>query len=360
LREAGADVLFAPSEPQSTHGAVVDALDAREGITAFAWEGMTDEEFDEAQHDLLEEEPDFILDDGCELIAKVHAEHPDVAADVIGGGEQTTAGITRLEAMEEEGILQFPVYGVNDTPMKHFFDNVHGTGSPRSPTSPLRRTPSSPARTSWSVATATAAAASPAKRGDGRPDHRHRSGSQKSPAGPHGRPPRDGHGRGERGGDLFISATGNREVLRDEHFERMQDGAILANLRAFRRGNRPGSPGERRRVHFYPEGGVTQYHMPDGRRLNLLAEGRLVNLTGPFSQGHPAEVMDTTFAMMFVAAYDMLVDGPDLEPGLYNIPDRLDRAVAERETGDAGVSIDDMTESQQAYTEEWEHPDSSF
>jgi len=112
---------------------------------------MTDEEFDEAQHDLLEEEPDFILDDGCELIAKVHAEHPDVAADVIGGGEQTTAGITRLEAMEEEGILQFPVYGVNDTPMKHFFDNVHGTGSPRSPTSPLRRTPSSPARTSWSV-----------------------------------------------------------------------------------------------------------------------------------------------------------------------------------------------------------------
>ncbi len=120
LHEAGAEVIFAPSEPRSTHGDVVEALDARDGITAFAWEGMTDEEFDAAQHDLLEEEPDFILDDGCELIAKVHAEHPDVAADVIGGGEQTTAGITRLEAMEAEGVLAFPVYGVNDTPMKHF------------------------------------------------------------------------------------------------------------------------------------------------------------------------------------------------------------------------------------------------
>ncbi|MFB6173322.1 MAG: adenosylhomocysteinase, partial [Halobacteriales archaeon] len=128
LHAAGAEVLFAPSEPRSTHGDVVEFLDAKDGIEAFAREGMTDEEFDDAQHELLEREPDVILDDGCELIAKVHADHPEVAREVVGGGEQTTAGIRRLEAMDCDGILEFPVYGVNDTPMKHYFDNVHGTG----------------------------------------------------------------------------------------------------------------------------------------------------------------------------------------------------------------------------------------
>jgi adenosylhomocysteinase len=361
LREAGADVLFAPSEPQSTHGAVVDALDAREGITAFAWEGMTDEEFDEAQHDLLEEEPDFILDDGCELIAKVHAEHPDVAADVIGGGEQTTAGITRLEAMEEEGILQFPVYGVNDTPMKHFFDNVHGTGE--SSLTNIAIT------TNAIISGKDVVVCGYGYCGRGIARKARGMGGQTIVTEVDPRKALQAHMDGHRVmdmaeasevGDLFISATGNREVLRDEHFERMQDGAILANSGHFDVEIDLEALENAAESTSTPKEGVTQYHMPDGRRLNLLAEGRLVNLTGPFSQGHPAEVMDTTFAMMFVAAYDMLVDGPDLEPGLYNIPDRLDRAVAERKLETLGVSIDDMTESQQAYTEEWEHPDSSF
>ena len=361
LREAGADVLFAPSEPQSTHGAVVDALDAREGITAFAWEGMTDEEFDEAQHELLEEEPDFILDDGCELIAKVHAEHPDVAADVIGGGEQTTAGITRLEAMEEEGILQFPVYGVNDTPMKHFFDNVHGTGE--SSLTNIAIT------TNAIISGKDVVVCGYGYCGRGIARKARGMGGQTIVTEVDPRKALQAHMDGHRVmdmaeasevGDLFISATGNREVLRDEHFERMQDGAILANSGHFDVEIDLEALENAAESTSTPKEGVTQYHMPDGRRLNLLAEGRLVNLTGPFSQGHPAEVMDTTFAMMFVAAYDMLVDGPDLEPGLYNIPDRLDRAVAERKLETLGVSIDDMTESQQAYTEEWEHPDSSF
>ncbi|SFS12072.1 adenosylhomocysteinase [Halomicrobium zhouii] len=361
LREAGAEVLFAPSEPQSTHGDVVDALDAREGITAFAWEGMTDDEFDAAQHELLEEEPDFILDDGCELIAKVHAEHPDVAAQVIGGGEQTTAGITRLEAMEEEGILQFPVYGVNDTPMKHFFDNVHGTGE-SSLTNIAITTNSIVSGKDVVVCGYGYCGRGIARKARG-------MGGQTIVTEVDPRKALQAHMDGHRVmdmaeasevGDLFISATGNREVMREEHFEKMQDGAILANSGHFDVEIDLEALEAAAESTSTPKEGVTQYHMPDGRRLNLLAEGRLVNLTGPFSQGHPAEVMDTTFAMMFVAAYDMLVDGPDLEPGLYNIPDRLDRAVAERKLETLGVSIDDMTESQQAYTEEWEHPDSSF
>lgn len=361
LHAAGADVLFAPSEPQSTHGDVVDALDAREGITAFAWEGMTDDEFDEAQHDLLEHGPDFILDDGCELIAKVHAQHPEVAEEVIGGGEQTTAGITRLEAMEDEGVLQFPVYGVNDTPMKHFFDNVHGTGE-----SSLTNVAIT---TNSIISGKDVVVCGYGYCGRGIASKARGIGGQTIVTEVDPRKALQAHMDGHRVmdmaeaaevGDLFISATGNREVMRAEHFERMQDGAILANSGHFDVEIDLEALAEAAESTSTPKEGVTQYHMPDGRRLNLLAEGRLVNLTGPFSQGHPAEVMDTTFAMMFVAAYDVLVDGPDLEPGLYNVPDRLDRAVAERKLETLGVSIDDVTESQRAYAEEWEHPDSSF
>jgi adenosylhomocysteinase len=361
LHDAGAEVLFAPSEPQSTHGEVVDALDAQEGITAFAWEGMTDEEFDEAQHDLLEHEPDFILDDGCELIAKVHAEHPEVAEQVIGGGEQTTAGITRLEAMEDEGVLQFPVYGVNETPMKHYFDNVHGTGE--SSLTNIAIT------TNSIISGKDVVVAGYGYCGRGIASKARGMGGQTIVTEVDPRKALQAHMDGHRVmsmaeaaevGDLFISATGNREVMRAEHFEKMHDGAILSNSGHFDVEIDLEALDDLAEDVTTPKEGVTRYHMPDGRRLNLLAEGRLVNLTGPYSQGHPAEVMDTTFAMMFMAAYDMLVDGPDLEPGLYNIPDRLDRAVAERKLETLGVSIDEFTESQQAYTEEWEHPDSSF
>ena len=361
LRAAGAEVLFAPSEPQSTHGPVVEALDAREGITAFAWEGMSDEEFDDAQHDLLEREPDFILDDGCELIAKVHADHPEVAANVVGGGEQTTAGITRLEAMDGEGVLQFPVYGVNDTPMKHYFDNVHGTGE----------------STLANVAITTNAVLSGKDVvvcgygycGRGIARKARGMGAQTTVTEVDPRKALQAHMDGHRvmdmdeaarEGDLFITATGNREVIRPEHVEQMADGATLANSGHFDVEIDIEGLEAMAESTSTPREGVTRYHLPDGRDVNLLADGRLVNLTGPYSQGHPAEVMDTTFAMMFVAAYDILVDGTDLDAGLYNIPDRLDRRVAARKLETLGVSTEELTENQRAYYEEWEHPDSSF
>ena len=361
LRAAGAEVLFAPSEPQSTHGPVVEALDAREGITAFAWEGMSDEEFDDAQHDLLEREPDFILDDGCELIAKVHADHPEVAANVVGGGEQTTAGITRLEAMDGEGVLQFPVYGVNDTPMKHYFDNVHGTGE----------------STLANVAITTNAVLSGKDVvvcgygycGRGIARKARGMGAQTTVTEVDPRKALQAHMDGHRvmdmdeaarEGDLFITATGNRAVIRPEHVEQMADGATLANSGHFDVEIDIEGLETMAESISTPKEGVTRYHLPDGRDVNLLADGRLVNLTGPYSQGHPAEVMDTTFAMMFVAAYDILVDGTDLDAGLYNIPDRLDRRVAARKLETLGVSTEELTENQRAYYEEWEHPDSSF
>jgi len=361
LHAAGAEVLFAPSEPQSTHGDVVNELDSRDGITAYAWEGMTDEEFDEAQHDLLTAEPDFILDDGCELIAKCHADHPDVAAQVIGGGEQTTAGITRLEAMDEEGVLRFPVYGVNETPMKHFFDNVHGTGE--SSLANIAIT------TNALISGKDVVVCGYGYCGRGIANKARGMGAKTIVTEVDPRKALQAHMDGHRvmdmdeaaeAGDLFITATGNREVMRAEHFEQMADGATLANSGHFDVEIDLDALADLAEDVTTPKKGVTRYHMPDGRELNLLAEGRLVNLTGPYSQGHPAEVMDTTFAMMVVAAYDMLVDGPDLEPGLYNIPDRLDRAVAERKLETLALSTESLTESQREYYGEWEHPDSSF
>ncbi|PSP83229.1 adenosylhomocysteinase [Halobacteriales archaeon QS_1_68_17] len=361
LNVAGADVLFAPSEPKSTHGDVVEALDAREGIEAFAWEGMTDAEFDEAQQDLLERGPDFILDDGCELIAKVHADHPEVAESVLGGGEQTTAGITRLEAMDADDVLQFPVYGVNDTPMKHFFDNVHGTGE-SSLTNVAITTNSIISGKDVVVAGYGYCGRGIARKARG-------MGAKTIVTEIDPRKALEAHMDGHRVmsmaeaaevGDLFITATGSREVLRGEHFERMADGATLANSGHFDVEILLDDLAQMAADVSHPKEGVTRYHMPDGRRLNLLAEGRLVNLTGPYSQGHPAEVMDTTFAMMFVAAYDMLVDDPGLSPGLYAIPDRLDRQVADRKLETLDVERDEPTESQRAYERQWEHPDSSF
>ena len=337
LHSAGADVLFAPSEPKSTHGDVVAALDAREGITAFAREGMTDEEFDEAQHALLEERPDFVLDDGCELIAKVHADHPDVAAGVIGGGEQTTAGVTRLEAMEREGVLRFPVYGVNDTPMKHFFDNVHGTGESTLTNVAITT------NTILSGQDVVVCGYGYCGRGIARKARGMGAKTIVTEADP--RKALEAHTDGHRvmdmteaagAGDVFISATGNREVMRAEHFERMPDGAVLANSGHFDVEIDTDALGGLAEEVTRPKEGVTRYHMADGRRLNLLAEGRLVNLTGPYSQGHPAEVMDTTFAMMFVAAHDLLTDDRDRAPGVPRPPGRADRASRTRRAHDHG------------------------
>jgi adenosylhomocysteinase len=361
LRAAGAEVLFAPSEPQSTHGDVVEYLDEQDGITSYAWEGMTDEEFDEAQHDLLEREPDFILDDGCELIAKVHADHPEVAEGVIGGGEQTTAGIQRLEAMQEEGVLEFPVYGVNDTPMKHFFDNVHGTGE--SALSNIQ------IQTNTMLSGKNVVVAGYGYCGRGVARKARGTGAQTIVTEVDPRKALEAHMDGHRVmsmdeaapvGDVFITTTGNREVIRGEHMEEMKDGVQLANAGHFDVEIKLDDLDALAEDVTEPKEGVTRYHLPDGRRLNLLADGRLVNLTGPYSQGHPAEVIDTTHAMMFTAAHDIITADELPEPGLYAIPDRLDRAVAERKLDTLGVSIDEMTESQREYATDWKHEGSSF
>jgi adenosylhomocysteinase len=361
LNAAGAEVLFAPSEPQSTHGDVIRFLDAQPGYEAFAEEGMSDEAFEAAQHALIEREPDVILDDGCELIAKAHDAHPEIARSVLAGGEQTTAGITRLEAMDREGVLEFPVYGVNDTPMKHFFDNVHGTGE-----SALANVMIS---TNSLLSGSTAVVAGYGYVGRGVARKLRGIGADTIVTEVDPRRALQAHMDGHRVmsmdeavdvGELFVTATGSRDVIRKEHLEGMDSGTKLANAGHFDVEISLAGLDELAERTSSPKEGVTRYHLPDGRHLDLLAEGRLVNLTGPYSQGHPAEVMDMTFAMMFMAAYDLVGRHEELEPGLYEVPDRIDREVAERKLGTLGVSIDEETPVQRQYAEDWRHGDSSF
>ncbi|PSQ15470.1 adenosylhomocysteinase [Halobacteriales archaeon QS_8_69_26] len=359
LHEAGAAVLFAPSEPESTHGEVVRELDRREGVEAFAREGMTDEEFADAQHSLLEREPDLICDDGCELIAKVHADHPEVARVVVGGCEQTTAGIHRLEAMDDDGVLAFPVYGVNDTPMKRLFDDVHGTGE-----SSLANVMIT---TNATIAGKTVVVAGYGHCGRGIARKARALGAHTVVTEVDPRKALQAHVDGHRvatmaeaapEGDLFVTGTGNRDVIREEHVREMADGATLANSGHF--DVEIALPDLERMAErtSTPTAGVTRYHLPDGRRIDLLAEGRLVNLTGPYSQGHPIEVMDTTFGAIYAAARDLL--DADLAAGLYSVPDRLDRLVAERKLDALGLSVDELTAAQAEYYDDWEHADSSF
>ncbi|PSQ59934.1 adenosylhomocysteinase [Halobacteriales archaeon SW_7_71_33] len=361
VRAAGAEVLFAPSEPQSTHGDVVQFLDGRDGFEAFAEAGMSDEAFEAAQHRLLERRPDVILDDGCELIAKAHADHPAVASEVLAGAEQTTAGVTRLRAMAEEGVLEFPSYAVNDTPMKHYFDNVHGTGE-----SALANVMIT---TNAMVAGKTAVVAGYGYVGRGVAQKLRSLGADTVVTEVDPRRALQAHTDGHRvtnmadaapEGDLFVTATGSRDVVRREHFERMASGAKLANAGHFDVEILVDDLASMATRTTEPRAGVTRYHLPDGRHLDLLAEGRLVNLTGPYSQGHPAEVIDTTFASMFVAARDLVERHEELAPDVYDVPDRLDRAVAERKLDTLGVEIETPTERQEAYAEDWRHEDSNF
>lgn len=354
LHRAGAEVLFAPSEPQSTHGDVVAFLDDIDGVTGFAEPNMSDRALDRAHHDLLERGPDLILDDMSEVIAKAHTDHPDVVDSAIGACEQTTAGVTRLEAMEEAGVLGFPAYGVNNTPMKRLFDNVHGTGE--STLTNLTIT------TNVQLAGKTVIIAGYGHCGRGIARKARALGARTVVTEVDPRNALEAHFDGHAvsamadvaaEGDIFVTATGTRDVIRQEHIETMPDGAILANSGHFDVEIATDDLASMAEATSTPKEGVTRYHLPDDRRIDLLAAGRLVNLTGPYSQGHPIEVMDGTFSMIFVAARDLLVS--DLSPGVHAVPDRLDREVATRKLAAVGATVDDVTDAQRAYETEWDH-----
>jgi adenosylhomocysteinase len=346
LHIGGAEVSITSSNPLTAQDDVAAAL-AERGVTVHALRGASAEEFDQLHHRVLDLEPTLIIDDGGELTQRLHAARASLAPAVRGGAEETTTGVTRLKALARAKKLAYPMILVNDAQMKHLFDNRYGTG--QSTWDGIIRA------TNLVVAGKTVVVAGYGWCGKGVAERARGLGAQVIVT--EVNPVRaneaimDGHrvmtmAQAAALGDYFITVTGNTRVITEEHFERMRDGAILANAGHFDveidvRGLR--------RLAVETVAGrsdpVVGYRMADGRTLWLLAEGRLVNLA--VGDGHPAEIMDLTFALQALSLEHLLSEPKP--PGVYPVDPAVDQWVAEIRLEALGVQIDRLSAEQEQY-----------
>jgi adenosylhomocysteinase len=356
LAEAGAEVAITGCNPLSTHDDVSAALDAVEGITSYAKHDVDDDDYYAAIEATIDHGPTITVDDGGDLVMAIHEEHPELVDSIVGGCEETTTGVHRLRSMDDDGALNYPMFAVNDTPMKRLFDNVHGTGE--ATLSNIAMT------TNLSFASKTVVVAGygycgrgVAKKAEGQ--NAHVVVTEVEP-----RRALEAHMEGYEvrtmseaaaEGDVFVTTTGNRDVITAEHFERMDDGVVLANAGHFNVEIDLDGLDDLAESRREVRDGVEEFRLADGRRINVLAEGRLVNLASPVALGHPAEVMDQSFGIQAVCAREMVEHGDDYGPGVHEVPDELDREVAEIKLDAEGVDIDELSDDQREYMDGWQH-----
>jgi len=356
LAAGGAEVAITGCNPLSTHDDVSLALDAVDGVTSYARRGVDDEAYYAAIEAVIEHEPTITVDDGMDLIAAIHEDYPDLLEGIVGGCEETTTGVHRLRAMDADGALEYPVFAVNDTPMKRLFDNVHGTGE--SALSSIAMT----TNLSWAGTTVVVAGYGHCGKGVAKKaagQNAHVIVTEVDP-----RRALEAHMEGyavmpmaeaaERG-EIFVTTTGNRDVIVGEHFERMPDGAVLANAGHFDVEIDLEALEDLAVDTYEAREGMRAYELADGRRLHVLAEGRLVNLATPVSLGHPIGVMDQSFGVQAVSVRELVEQGDGYAAGVHDVPDALDREVAEIKLEAEGVAIDALTEAQEAYMGSWQH-----
>ncbi|MCC6044391.1 MAG: adenosylhomocysteinase [Desulfurococcales archaeon] len=351
LQAWGASVSLAPCNPLSTQDDVAAAL-VEDGVSVFAWRGMSSDEYFWAIRVVGSRDPDIVMDDGSDLHVTLHEELGDRALKVWGGTEETTTGVIRLRALEKAGRLLYPVIAVNNARTKYLFDNRYGTG--QSTVDGILRA------TNMLLAGKTAVVAGYGWVGRGVAMRLRGMGARVIVT--EVDPVRaleavmDGFevmpmARAARIGDILVTATGNRDVIRAEHMLEMKDGAILANAGHF---NVEVSVEDlerisvsRRTLRPY----VEEYVLKNGKRLYLLAEGRLVNLVA--AEGHPSEVMDMSFSNQALAVLYIRENRGKLEPRVYDIPPGQDEMVARLKLETMGVEIDELTEEQRRYLESW-------
>ena len=355
LADGGAEVAITGCNPLSTHDDVSAALDAHENITSYAVRGVGDEEYYAAIEAVIDHEPTVTVDDGMDMVAAIHDNYPELIDSILGGCEETTTGVHRLRAMDADGALDYPVFAVNDTPMKRLFDNVHGTGE-SSLASIAMTTNLSWAGKDVVVAGYGYCGKGVAKKASGqnanvivteveprRALEAHMEGYDVMPM-----------AEAAEVGDVFLTTTGNRDVIVEEHFEAMQDGALLANAGHFDIEIDLDALDALAVDRYEARDGVEAYEMDDGRRLNVIAEGRLVNLAAPIALGHPVEVMDQSFGVQ-AACVRELVENPDYDAGVHEVPDELDREIAEIKLDAEGIEFDTLSDEQTEYMDSWEH-----
>jgi len=351
LAAGGAKMAVTGSNPLSTQDDVAAAL-AADGMEVYAWDNASPEEYREHIRLTLEHGPNIIIDDGGDLVNCLHNELPHLIPGVWGGCEETTTGLIRLRAMERDGALRIPMMAVNDAMCKHLFDNRYGTG--QSVWDGINRT------TNLIVAGKTVVVAGYGWCGKGIAMRAKGLGARvivtevdpvkaieavmdgfsvmtMSEAAPLG--------------DLFITATGCESVIHGEHYGKMKNGAILCNAGHFNvEISIPDLEAQAVEIRECRRN-IMGYRMTDGRWLYLLGEGRLVNLA--CGDGHPAEIMDMSFAVQALASLYIIENRDRLKPGVFRIPESIDRKIAERKLENMGIRIDALTGEQERYLGSW-------
>ncbi|MEB3844759.1 MAG: adenosylhomocysteinase [Desulfurococcales archaeon] len=347
----GAEVYLAASNPLSTQDDVAAAL-VEDGINVFAWRGMTSEEYFWAISRVAGARPDLVVDDGGDLHVYIHEKAPELADKIVGGTEETTTGVIRLRALEKAGRLLYPVIAVNDAYTKFLFDNRYGTGQ-STVDGILRATNILLAGKKVVVAGYGWVARGIALRMRGMGARVIVTEVDPIRALEAVMDGFDVMSMNEAApiGDIFVTATGNTDVIRREHIEKMKDGAILANSGHFNveinvKDLESMAVGKRR-IRPY----LDEYKLPDGRKIYLLAEGRLVNLVA--AEGHPSEVMDMSFANQALSLIRLKKEGRTLQPRVYTVPRSQDELVARLKLDSMGIRIDELTEKQRKYLESW-------
>jgi adenosylhomocysteinase len=347
LVAAGAEVSWSGCNPLSTNDEVAAAL-AAEGISVYAWHGLSVDEFYWCIDRTLDFKPTLTLDDGADLIFQVHKKHQQLAAQVIGGTEETTTGVQRLRAMAADGKLKYPVYAVNDSETKWDFDNVYGTGQ-SSLDGVLRATSILLAGKTVVVAGYGHCGRGVAMRAAGmganviateiKPTQALKAvleGLRVMPM-----------DEAAKHGDVFVTATGMKDILVGRHFDSMKDGAVICNTGHYdceiNIGDLEARAKSKREIRTSNE----EYLMKDGRRIYLLAKGRLINLAA--AEGHPSEVMDMSFSNQYLALCELAKNGSKLDKTVYALPPEQDQELAQLKLSTMGLSIDKLSADQLKY-----------
>lgn len=351
LKAAGAEVAWSGCNPLSTHDAVAAAL-AEEGIGIYAWYGQNTEEFYWSIDRTLDQKPTLTLDDGADLIFRVHNAHPELFDGIIGGSEETTTGVHRLRAMADDGKLMYPVIAVNDAETKWDFDNVYGTGQ-STLDGILRATSVLLAGKNLVVAGYGHCGKGCAMRAKGMGANVIATEVKPTAA---LKATLEGvrimeMDEAAKVGDIFITATGMKDILVKHHFESMKDGAIVCNTGHYdceiNLEDLKGLAVSNREMRD----NCIEYTMADGRRIYVLADGRLVNLAA--AEGHPSEVMDMSFANQFQAMMMLAEQGKDLSKGVHELPEELDQEIAGIKLESMGIQIDALSAEQIAYATDY-------
>ncbi|MFP3951082.1 MAG: adenosylhomocysteinase [Candidatus Bathyarchaeia archaeon] len=350
LEAGGAEVALCGSNPLSTQDSVVAAL-AEDGTSVYAWRGLSTEDYYWCVNQVLDHKPDLTMDDGADLVKTLHTERTELLDGVKGGSEETTTGVIRLRAMHRDGALRYPIVAVNDTRTKMMFDNRYGTGQ-STIDGILRGTSVMLAGKTFVVCGYGWCGRGIAMRAKGmganvvvtevdplRALEAVMDGYRVMPlieASPHG--------------DIFVTSTGDINVIDRRHMEKMKEGVILANAGHFDVEINLDALGEMSEFKRRIRPDLEEYTLKDGRNIYLLAEGRLVNLAA--AEGHPSEVMDMSFANQALVA-EWLWQSPALEVKVHEVPTSIDGDVARLKLEGMGIGIDTLTEEQERYLSSW-------